>query len=259
MLWSIPTCYPCRFLSRELAQILPQWKARDRSWPCFFSPRCLYKHDFRVRTCMETLKLEKTLKITSSNHPPGAITAKPVYRTTSQSTTSTSSGMGQPVPGPLCFFHLKNHPNIQLCPPPPVQTEAVSSHLIQPSHFQPLHPFLPLHLPERTRSASLDTHLTRRHLSFLDRKRGRAAHGTEALEHGSCPPYCSRRICRGAPRSEPACVCSGWRTARSSSRTPSTARGTRESEKAQNGMAGKSYYIWGWGGDVILLHTQTRL
>lgn len=147
MLWSIPTCYPCRSLSRELAQILPQWKARDRSWPCFFSPRCLYKHDFRVRTCMETLKLEKTLKITSSSHPPGAITAKPVYRTTSQSTTSTSSGMGQPVPGPLCFFHLKKHPNIQLCPPPPVQTEAVSSHLIQPSHFQPLHPFLPLHLP----------------------------------------------------------------------------------------------------------------
>lgn len=41
---------------------------------------------------------------------------------------------------------------------------------------------------------------------------------------GFALPCCSRHICRGAPRSEPSCVCSGWRTEKSSSHTLSTGK-----------------------------------
>lgn len=101
---------------------------------------------------MESFKLEKTLKITSSNHPPGAIKAKPVYCTTSQSITLSSiylQGWGSLFQ--YLFFHFKNHPNIQLNPSL-VHPAAISSHLIQPSHFQPLQTLSPTASPSCTQN-----------------------------------------------------------------------------------------------------------
>lgn len=41
-------------------------------------------------------------------------------------------------------------------------------------------------------------------------------------------PCCSRHICRGAPQSEPSCVCSGWKIEKSSSHTLSTGEKKKE-------------------------------
>lgn len=57
---------------------------------------------------------------------------------------------------------------------------------------------------------------------FLERKQKTKHRAERGMRQGFALPCCSRHICRGAPQSEPSCVCSGWRIEKSSSHTQST-------------------------------------
>lgn len=124
----------------------------------------------------------------------------------------------------MAFEMLSSFPRPYFCsrllswdePQIPCQLESRSCFfsLIQPCHFTS-------QLPR------IDTHLSGYHLNtkhFLERKKKKKEQQkTEGgMGQGFALPCCSRHICRGAPQSEPSCVCSGWRTEKSSSHTQST-------------------------------------